>query len=111
MRRILVTGANGFVGSALLQSLLASGWQVRGTLRSRGVVPAGEQFEPVVVGGIGAATQWSSALSDIDSVVHLAARVHVMRESVTEPLTEFRRVNVGGTLRLAQQAAAAGVRR
>jgi nucleoside-diphosphate-sugar epimerase len=111
MRSILVTGANGFVGSALAQSLSSKGWQVRGGLRSSDRIGAALPFEPVVVGEIGPATEWGSALFGIDSVVHLAARVHVMRESAADPLTEFRTVNVAGTLRLARQAADAGVRR
>jgi UDP-glucose 4-epimerase len=54
---------------------------------------------------------WSAALDGVDVVVHCAARVHVMKESAADPMTEFRRVNVAGTLNLARQAAAAGVRR
>ncbi len=50
-------------------------------------------------------------LSRVDAIVHLAARVHVMNDTASDPLTEFRRVNVDGTLNLARQAAAAGVRR
>jgi len=65
----------------------------------------------MVVGHIDGATDWSRALNSCTAVTHLAARVHVMAERATNPLLEFRRVNVEGTLNLARQAAAAGVRR
>ena len=65
----------------------------------------------VAVGDIATATDWQLALSGIDIVVHLAARVHVMRETAIDALEAFRRVNVNGSLNLAGQAAAAGVRR
>jgi len=64
-----------------------------------------------VVGNIDGTTGWSKALQSAEAVIHLAARVHVMRESVADPLAEFRRVNTEGTLNLARQAATAGVRR
>ncbi|SDY00901.1 Nucleoside-diphosphate-sugar epimerase [Pseudomonas kuykendallii] len=63
------------------------------------------------VGEIGADTDWRGALERIDAVVHCAARVHVMRDTSSDPLAEFRQVNVNGTLNLAEQAARAGVRR
>lgn len=67
---------------------------------------------PVVeVGDLEADTDWSVALIGVSSIVHAAARVHVMKDRFTDPLAEFRRVNVAGTLDLAQQAAAAGVKR
>ena len=67
---------------------------------------------PVVeVGDLEANTDWSVALIGVSSVVHAAARVHVMKDQSINPLVEFRRVNVAGTLNLAQQAAAAGVKR
>lgn len=56
-------------------------------------------------------TDWSTALSHVDVVVHLAARVHVMNESAQDPLAEFRKVNVQGALNLARQAATLGVKR
>jgi UDP-glucose 4-epimerase len=56
-------------------------------------------------------SDWTAALDGIDTVVHLAARVHVMRDTATDPLGAFRRINVDGTMNLARQAAAAGVRR
>ena len=80
-RKVLITGANGFIGRALCEKLLAEGWQVRGAVRSkvgRFALPAG--IETVSIGSIGSDTDWGEALGDIDTVVHLAARVHVMDE-------------------------------
>ncbi len=108
--KILVTGANGFVGSALCAELARRECSVRGVVRepSRS---AGLRCELVNVGDIGPATDWSEALEGVEVVAHLAARVHVMRDSASDPLAEFRRVNVAGTLNLARQAVDAGVRR
>jgi nucleoside-diphosphate-sugar epimerase len=72
-------------------------------------LPSG--VEGVMVGDIGSETDWSEALDGIEGIVHLAARVHVMRESVVDPLAAFRDVNVAGTECLARQAAEAGVKR
>lgn len=107
MTRWLVTGASGFVGRALVATLAADGEAVRGA--SRRPLPSG--IPSVQVGALGPDTDWSAALREIDVVVHLAARVHVMREQERNPLEAFREVNVAGTGALAAQAAAAGVRR
>jgi nucleoside-diphosphate-sugar epimerase len=64
-----------------------------------------------VVGNIDGRTNWSKALESAEAVIHLAARAHVMRESASDPLAEFRIVNTAGTLNMARQAATAGVRR
>jgi len=64
-----------------------------------------------MVGNIGSETDWSDALSGIEGIVHLAARVHVMHESAADPLAAYREVNVAGTERLVRQAAEAGVKR
>lgn len=113
IRKILVTGATGFVGSALCERLLADGNVVRAAVRTRDSVaylPSG--VDAVPVGSIGPDTDWSDALTPgIDSVVHLAARVHVMEDNAVDPLAEFRRVNVAGTERLARMAAKGGARR
>jgi UDP-4-keto-D-QuiNAc 4-reductase len=69
------------------------------------------RVESVQIGDLALDNDWSAALDGVDVVVHCAARVHVMNESAADPLTEFRRVNVRGTLNVAHQAAAAGVRR
>jgi uncharacterized protein YbjT (DUF2867 family) len=105
---VLVTGANGFVGRAVVRRLAQLGMKVRGAMRK--AVPV-EGCEPVAVDDIGAHTDWRDAIAGIDVVVHLAARVHVMRETAADPLAAFRAVNVAGTLALATAAKAAGVRR
>ena len=110
--KVLVTGANGFVGAALVQRLLADepATKLVATVRiSVYDLPTG--VERIVISGIDEANDWRDALTDCEVVIHLAARVHVMQESTADPLAEFRRVNVQGTLNLARQAAAAGVRR
>jgi nucleoside-diphosphate-sugar epimerase len=105
MRRILVTGADGFVGQALTKRLCAAGFSVTGTVRRR----AGNQT--VAIGDVADCEQWLSLLAGVDVVVHLAARAHILREPSTDPLREFRRVNVAATLKIARAAAVAGVQR
>lgn len=109
---ILVTGANGFIGRALCAALHRRGHAVRRVARhlAAGATPE-ERAETVSVGNIDGQTDWTQVLPGIDTVIHLAARVHVMRESAADPLAEFRRVNVAGTECLARAAAAAGVKR
>ena len=109
---VLVTGANGFIGRALCERLLAEGCQVRGAVRAkvgRVALPAG--IEAVSIGSIGSDTEWGEALGDIDTVVHLAARVHVMDDAASDPLAAYKQVNVEGTKCLAIAAANAGVKR
>lgn len=118
---ILVTGANGFVGTALLAQLARRGMDARGAVRRR-AQPAhapdfgadrGPDFVPELaeVGALGATTDWRAALHGCRAVVHLAARVHVMDEQVGDPLQAYREVNVDATVRLATQAVEAGVQR
>jgi len=107
METVLVTGANGFIGRALCDVLAASGRRVRKAVR----MPVPSLPDAMAVGDIGADTDWRTALEGVSGVVHLAARTHVLRETATDPLTEFRKINVSGTGRLARSAAAGGVRR
>ncbi len=105
---VLVSGATGFVGQALVDALRTQQRQVRRALRK---TAPGNTTDDIIVGDIGPDTDWRPALQGIDCVVHLAARTHVLQESAADPLTAYRCINVGGTRQLAQQAAAAGVRR
>jgi nucleoside-diphosphate-sugar epimerase len=110
--RILVTGATGFVGSALMDRLLRE--QVRlaaAVLAGEDATHLPEAVERVIVEPLSPSSDYSLALQQAEIVVHLAARVHIMQDTAADPLLEFRNVNLHGTARLARQAAAAGVRR
>lgn len=104
--RTLITGANGFVGSALMARLQAEGLHPLGTCRGTSLNERCVSAPPLEAGG-----DWSDLLTGVDTVVHTAARVHVMRDTSSNPLDAFRAVNVTGSSNLARQAASAGVRR
>ena len=109
---ILVTGATGFVGNAVLQRLLTENSLqsvVVAVRRKNRQWP--ERVLSRVTGNLEPSADWSRAFEDVVAIVHCAARVHVMADTAANPLDEFRRVNVEGTLNLARQAANAGVRR
>jgi nucleoside-diphosphate-sugar epimerase len=105
---LLVTGATGFVGRAVCARMMQQGLPVVMVTRVPMPQPG---VRSVAVGEIGPDTDWRAALAGCGAVLHLAARVHVMREVATDAIGEFRRTNVEGTLALARQAAMAGVRR
>jgi nucleoside-diphosphate-sugar epimerase len=107
---ILVTGAGGFVGTTLTRRL-AQDREVRVRALVRRPQPHWPAAFEQVVGDIADERVRSRAVVGMDLVVHLAARVHVMRDTAADPLEAFRRVNVGATIALAQAAAAAGVTR
>jgi nucleoside-diphosphate-sugar epimerase len=114
---ILITGATGFVGSRLA-SFLSSQFpemELRLAIRHRpeelqvpSILPSGS-IE--VVCDINPYTNWSNALIGVDVVIHLAARVHVMKDVALDPLEEYRNANTLATIHLAQEAAKAGVKR
>lgn len=109
--RVLVTGASGFVGHMLCDLLLRAGYRVRGSSRAPASPAVASALEWVQVGALSAQTDWSQALQDVDAVVHLAARVHQPGERAMRVAALHHRTNCEGTVRLAEMAAAVGVRR
>ncbi len=110
--RVLVTGASGFVGAHLCPELLGAGWTVRAVVRSPEAakrLPRG--VEPFYVSSIGPETYWGDGLGGVDVVAHLAGRAHVTKEESAGSLEAYREINVGGTRRLAESCAGAGVSR
>lgn len=102
--KVLVTGANGFIGRALCAHLHKVGHQVVAAVRR----PCGLANE-FVVDETG--STWAQALLGCDAVIHLAGRAHIMHEESVDPLQAFRAANVDASARLASLAAQAGVRR
>jgi nucleoside-diphosphate-sugar epimerase len=108
MGTVLVTGANGFIGAVVGNALRNRGWQVRGTVRSMS-----PEAGLVAVGDIGAMTvaDWQPVVAGVEIIVHLAGRAHVLKETASNPIAEFRRINTIGTQTLMTAAEQAGVRR
>jgi len=106
----LVTGASGFIGNALVKRLIKDGLPPTLAIRNLDCnVDLGcNTFKILDLGG---EIDWSSSLVGIKYVIHCAGRAHIMNDNALDPLLEFRRVNVFGTLNLAKQAAASGVSR
>ena len=108
--KALVTGASGFVGKATCARLVADGMDVIGTVRHTPTRPL-QGVDYRIVGDLDTDTDWRNALTGVDTIVHCAARVHVMRDTAADPVVAFRTTNVVGTEQLARQAAASGIRR
>jgi nucleoside-diphosphate-sugar epimerase len=109
MKKILVTGVNGFIGQNIYRELIKLNYFVRGTVRSLDSVLINNDIKYISVGSIDAETNWDYALEEIDCVIHCAGKAHAMNKKVE--LDIYREVNRDGTKHLAEQAAKAGVKR
>jgi nucleoside-diphosphate-sugar epimerase len=109
---ILLTGGSGFIGAAVRKALLSQSFTVRDVMRGGG---SGDvtllSNSRVAIGDIATIDCWAEALGDVDCIVHCAGKADVLGESKNEALMVCRRVNVEGTRRLAEQAAANHIRR
>lgn len=106
--KILLTGASGFVGGSLASSLIEKDFYVRCAVRSNFELNGAEIAQVPVIDN---QTVWGRHLKGIDTVIHCAGRAHVMNDLFADPLPEYRKINVGGTINLARQAVDAGVKR
>lgn len=110
-RKVLVTGASGFVGRAIMHALgTIEGVCAVGAVRELPVKNRSEQ-SLLSLGDLSKTSDWSLVLADFDVVIHAAARAHIVKHEVTDPFDIYRKINVQGTLRLAEQAAKAGIKR
>ncbi len=106
---VILTGSTGFLGSQLAKALRTKAdVDLTAAVRRRIEIPAAYIVE---VQGLDANTDWTTALINQQVVIHAAARAHIMKDEIADPLAEYRKVNVDGSLNLARQAAAAGVKR
>ncbi len=111
MSNLLITGANGFIARALISKLaLESNHLIRASVRKK-TIQFPRQIEIFENMEASSNTNWADALRDIDVVIHLFARVHVMSDNVADPLLEFRNINVNATIALAKIAAKQGIKR
>jgi len=109
VKSILITGATGFVGKNLISLLAQQDYQLNAAVR-RSETFLAPKVSTTIVGDIDRNTDWQKALLNIDAVVHLAGRAHILKEKSDDPLTEFIKVNTAGTANLVKQSVQAGVK-
>ncbi|MEQ8541439.1 MAG: SDR family oxidoreductase [Coleofasciculus sp. D1-CHI-01] len=109
MKSALVTGSTGFIASHLIPLLIQQGWKVRSAIRNpTNKLPS--EVSTANLGNIDGLTQWEPTLTDMDTVIHLAARTHILHDNTHNPEAEFLKINVQGTANLVKQSIAAGVK-
>jgi UDP-glucose 4-epimerase len=115
LKHVVVTGANGFIGQHLCRALVESGREVTACVREQADASVfsdlSDSLRILRLPASGFGADLSHILRNADAVIHLAGRAHVMRETAEDPLSEFRKVNVGGTESVALAAAQSGVKR
>jgi nucleoside-diphosphate-sugar epimerase len=109
VKSILITGATGFVGKNLISLLTQQDYQLRAAVRRNKTFPD-DKVSTTIVGDIDENTDWQKALLNIDAVVHLAGRAHILKGKSNDPLTEFIKVNTVGTANLVKQSVQSGVK-
>lgn len=109
--KILVTGSTGFVGRRFMACAEERATMIALPSAHDRRAHEDHRRKSTHLGALSPDTDWSPAVKAIDAVLHLAARVHIMRDEDPDPIAAFRHINTAGTLNLARQAAAAGVRR
>lgn len=109
---VLVTGATGFIGKKLCEALVADGHNVCAVGRSKSLKSLNIQnLRKIEINTLDGNTDWSIALSGVDVIFHLAARVHVMNETSHDPLSDYLKINADGTENFAKQAEKHGVKK
>jgi nucleoside-diphosphate-sugar epimerase len=111
MKKILITGASGFIGQSLIKPLLNMNKIVCGTVRSTSLFPSNAETKYVDVGDVNHETKWKEILNDIDCIIHCAGKAHIMETKKEDKQSIYHSVNVDGTKQLAKQAAEAKVKR
>ena len=111
MMRVLITGGQGFIGSAVSSYFSSKNVNTRISSRKSLNTNVIQGVEHCITGDLSADTDWSEALIGVDVVVHCAGRAHILRDISFDPLEEFRVANRDGTIKLALQAAKLGVKK
>lgn len=110
--RVVVTGASGFIGRVLVNKLFENSLHpLRVVIRNKTSIEYDKAIDVSVIPVFDKNTDWSPCLNDCKVIIHMAARVHILKDRESDPLSIFRQVNVEATMNLAQQAVKAGVKR
>lgn len=111
--KVLITGASGFIGRNLVKRFqsIEGVSSVKAIVRRNEKSTVHEKVSFCEIPSIDAGTNWMELLNNVDIVIHVAARAHVLKDNVADPLKEYRKINVEGTLRLARCCAVANVKR
>src|SRR6056300_971045 len=111
MKKILVTGASGFIGQSLCETLSKSGRSVLGVVRNLNSILINKNIKHIPVGDIAFKKNWKDLLVDVDLIIHCAGRAHIIKETTKIPIELYRLINVEATRELAKQAAEVGVKK
>ena len=102
---ILVTGSTGFVGTALIERLIKDQFFVSATVRNGLTNKCNSDVNLIDIGHLTSSLDWGHALRGVNTIVHLAARAHILNDKSKDPLADYRYINVNCSLNLARQAA------